>query len=208
MKGLLLLLALGASAVGPVPRASIVSYISHEDYPADAARAGVEGLVQLRLDVSADGRVTGCTVTESSSSSLLDSTSCRLLVRRARFDPARDEAGRPTTGSYETRINWKAPKGPRAPRLDALTAIWSSCVYGEASKLILTPIPAERIPDEAFSRCSAIEGSMATEMQASGLPGMVPADTIDALKQERRSAILTNASSFRRMLATPSRPPL
>jgi protein TonB len=80
-----------------------------EDYPAAAMRAGEQGKVGFHLTVGADGRPTACSVTASSGSAILDSTTCGLLMRRARFSPARDETGRPTIGTFDSSFTWSLP---------------------------------------------------------------------------------------------------
>jgi protein TonB len=88
-------------------RANLSSYVSNDDYPPSALRANEEGTTGFRLTVGPDGRVTACTVTSSSGSSALDSTTCRLMRSRARFTPARDSTGQPTTDSATGRIRWQ-----------------------------------------------------------------------------------------------------
>jgi protein TonB len=78
-----------------------------ENYPARALREEVEGTVGVRVTVTADGRATGCSVTASSGSDILDAAACAGMERYARFDPALDDAGNPTTGSYSTRITYR-----------------------------------------------------------------------------------------------------
>ena len=78
-----------------------------ENYPARALREEIEGTVGLRVSVTPDGRATGCSVTASSGSDILDAAACAGMERYARFDPALDNAGNPTTGSYSTRITYK-----------------------------------------------------------------------------------------------------
>lgn len=70
------------------------SLFSVDDYPADAQRKGEEGTVQAELAVDAAGRTVACTVLHSSGSASLDSATCALLQRRARFLPARDVDGK------------------------------------------------------------------------------------------------------------------
>jgi periplasmic protein TonB len=48
--------------------------------------------------VGTNGRVTSCNVTSSSGESVLDDAACRSMERYARYDPALDAAGNPTTG--------------------------------------------------------------------------------------------------------------
>ena len=78
-----------------------------ENYPARALREEIEGTVGVRVTVTADGRASGCSVTSSSGSDILDSAACQGMERYARFDPALDAAGNPTTDSYSTRITYK-----------------------------------------------------------------------------------------------------
>ncbi|HYD36402.1 MAG TPA: energy transducer TonB, partial [Allosphingosinicella sp.] len=56
------------------------------------------------------GRVTDCTVTASSGSAALDSATCRLMKQRARFTPARDSDGHPTSDSVSNAIRWVLPE--------------------------------------------------------------------------------------------------
>jgi protein TonB len=78
-----------------------------ENYPARALREETEGTVGVRVTVTADGRATGCSVTASSGSSILDAAACTGMERYARFDPALDAAGNPTSDSYSTRITYR-----------------------------------------------------------------------------------------------------
>ncbi len=75
-----------------------------EQYPPRAVRDEIEGRVGVRVTIGTDGRVTGCTVTSSSGASILDDAACSGMTRYARFNPALDDAGNPTTGSYSTTI--------------------------------------------------------------------------------------------------------
>ncbi|MFN3863220.1 MAG: energy transducer TonB [Erythrobacter sp.] len=78
-----------------------------ENYPARALREEIEGTVGVRVTVTPDGRATACTVTSSSGSDILDSAACQGMERYARFEPALDDDGNPTTGSYSTRITYR-----------------------------------------------------------------------------------------------------
>lgn len=77
------------------------------DYPAAALKAREQGIVGVTLDVSAEGRVIGCTISGSSGSATLDSWTCRLLRNRARFAPARDAGGQAVAGQVSDQIVWK-----------------------------------------------------------------------------------------------------
>jgi periplasmic protein TonB len=89
-------------------KGDLASLISPADYPASAVRGGEEGTTAFRLDIGANGRVTGCTITSSSGSSALDSATCRLMKSRARFTPAIDSSGNPTTDTISSRYTWRA----------------------------------------------------------------------------------------------------
>jgi TonB family protein len=83
--------------------------VSDADYPLDAIRNGEQGITGFRLDVARDGRVTNCAVTSSSGSASLDAATCRIMSERARFKPALDRRGRPTTDWVSSRIRWILP---------------------------------------------------------------------------------------------------
>ena len=100
--------ALSSLRERPVPlhEAGLAGYLSSEDYPFDAMRRGATGATIVRLDVGTHGRVSDCSVLQSSGDSALDQASCRSLMRRARFRPARDASGRPTSAPVVTQIYW------------------------------------------------------------------------------------------------------
>ena len=77
-----------------------------DDYPQSAIERDEQGSVTVRLTVGTNGRVANCDVTSSSGSRTLDSATCRILRSRARFTPARDNRGNPTTDSVTQRIRW------------------------------------------------------------------------------------------------------
>lgn len=77
------------------------------NYPTRAAREEREGRVGVRVSIGPDGRVSSCSVTSSSGSPDLDEAACAGMTSYARFNPALDDAGNPTTGSYSTAIVYK-----------------------------------------------------------------------------------------------------
>ncbi len=78
-----------------------------ENYPSRALREEIEGTVGVRVTVTPNGRATGCQVTASSGSSILDQAACRGIERYGRFNAALDDAGNPTNGSFSTRITYR-----------------------------------------------------------------------------------------------------
>ena len=89
---------------------------SSDDYPALARNRREEGTVQAELTVGKDGRVTGCRILRSSNSQALDTATCSILTRRARFTPARDRNGNPVEDKYVTPpVTWRLPSLLAAP---------------------------------------------------------------------------------------------
>ncbi len=88
-------------------RANLPSLVSDSDYPASALRNEEQGTTGFRLTIGTDGRVTNCVVTSSSGSSALDTATCRIMRSRARFTPARNNLGEPTTDTHNARITWR-----------------------------------------------------------------------------------------------------
>lgn len=76
-------------------------YFDPNNYPEAAVEANASGTAIAHLTIGPDGRVSGCSITKSTGFGVLDSYVCSTL-RRARFTPARDSSGNPTTGSYTT----------------------------------------------------------------------------------------------------------
>jgi protein TonB len=81
--------------------------IRSSDYPQSALDNEEQGTVSVVLSIGTTGRVTSCSVAGSSGSSTLDRTTCRILQSRAKFSPARDSTGNPTTGTFRQRITWR-----------------------------------------------------------------------------------------------------
>jgi protein TonB len=77
------------------------------DYPSSALDNEEQGTVSVALNIGPNGRVSNCSVTGSSGSRTLDSATCRVLTSRAKFTPARDSSGNPTSGTFRQRITWR-----------------------------------------------------------------------------------------------------
>lgn len=92
------------------PKGNPANWATTNDYPSRALREEREGTTGFRVTVGPDGRVTSCDITSSSGSPDLDEATCSNVTRRARFTPATDGEGNPTSGSYSNRIRWVIPK--------------------------------------------------------------------------------------------------
>ncbi|SFF96039.1 protein TonB [Novosphingobium sp. CF614] len=91
-------------------RGDLARWVTTDDYPTFDIRAGHAGTVRFLLAIDSGGRVTDCTIVESSGYPGLDAATCRNVTRRARFDPATDAAGERVAGSYSGTIRWVIPR--------------------------------------------------------------------------------------------------
>lgn len=92
------------------PKGNPGNWATTNDYPTRALREEREGTTGFRVTVTPDGRVGSCSITSSSGSPDLDEAACSNITRRARFSPATDGEGNPTSGSYASRVRWVIPK--------------------------------------------------------------------------------------------------
>jgi protein TonB len=92
------------------PRGNQAGWVTTDDYPTADIRAGHTGTVRFRVGIDASGRVTDCTVTQSSGYAGLDAATCRNVTRRARFDAASDAMGEKVAGTYDGTIRWVIPQ--------------------------------------------------------------------------------------------------
>jgi TonB family protein len=98
------------AAVQPRLSGNPAFYFGPDSYPAEAQRQGWEGRSNVAVQVDPDGIPTGCEVVASSGHAVLDEATCRIVVRRVRFDPARDRQGRAVSGIYRHfNVRWQLP---------------------------------------------------------------------------------------------------
>lgn len=90
-------------------RGDLHSLFSTDDYPASSLRNNEQGTTAVRITVGTDGRVADCQVTQSSGSSALDSATCSIIRRRAKYTPAKNDDGSAAMGSDSVRIKWVVP---------------------------------------------------------------------------------------------------
>lgn len=95
---------------GARPRGKPGLWVTPNDYPTADLREDHAGITRLRLTIDREGRVAGCEVTATSGWPRLDATACDKLTSRARFEPATDDSGARTLGSYATAVRWEIPE--------------------------------------------------------------------------------------------------
>ncbi|WP_414712331.1 energy transducer TonB [Sphingomonas sp.] len=85
------------------------SWVTADDYPPGALREERQGVSAIAWTVNEQGRVENCRITASSGSPDLDEAACRLVTRRGRYAPAKDQAGNPIKSSDARRFRWQIP---------------------------------------------------------------------------------------------------
>lgn len=78
-------------------------------YPPKALAAGEQGRVSFRITLDEKGELTSCDVTKSSGYASLDSETCDLMQRYARFTPEVNSEGRSVTATRNGFVNWQLP---------------------------------------------------------------------------------------------------
>ena len=78
-------------------------------YPPRARAAGEQGAVRFRAEVSEEGHVLECQVTQSSGYWRLDRETCELIVLHATFKPTLDSNGRARAAVHDGIVNWRIP---------------------------------------------------------------------------------------------------
>lgn len=96
---LLMSTVIAAQPIGPA------SWVQPQDFSPNIVK-GRNGEVRFVLAISATGIPISCAVAISSGWNDLDERACVLMLRRGRFQPARDMAGEPTAAVYRNRVTW------------------------------------------------------------------------------------------------------
>ena len=90
------------------PAASPATWLHSNDFPDKSLIQGHNGLVRFRLDIDAVGQPTGCRILYRTNPDEFADLSCQLLLKRARFRPALNAAGKPVKSYYINNIRWNA----------------------------------------------------------------------------------------------------
>ena len=88
-------------------KANLASFFSNDDYPAIAFDQSKSGTVAFALLIDETGKVADCTIIETSGAAALDTQSCGILERRAKFTPAIGADGKAAKDAVIGRIRWK-----------------------------------------------------------------------------------------------------
>lgn len=107
-------IVLAGAAVSPATPVEPQTWFNSKDNPKTAMRVAERGHVAYTIDVAGDGTPLRCTPEETTD---LDQDVCALVMKRARFLPAKDDQGRPVAGTYEAVASFLMP-GKQRPRPD------------------------------------------------------------------------------------------
>ena len=152
----------------PKPRGNPGNWATTNDYPSVALQQEIEGTSGFSLTVGPDGRVSDCVITQSSGSPELDTATCTNVKQRARFEPALDASGTPTTGKYANRIRWQIPRFvpqisfPRGPEMQGTA--WARILPSDFPQKALAEKRQGRVKFElAISPTGVVEGCKVLE---------------------------------------------
>ena len=98
----------GGDTSGYTP-ARRISKIPDSQYRALAGTGIRSGSVGVTIKVNTDGTVSNCRIARSSGDGSIDGLMCRLTLQFVRFQPARDNAGRPVAQDITFFPNWYRP---------------------------------------------------------------------------------------------------
>jgi TonB family protein len=96
-------------ATPPAPLIAPAKWIRSDDYPSQSLRQGEDGSTRFILLVDEAGQVKDCMVEKSSGIASLDAQACIVVVKRARFHPALDSAGKPIRSTWSTTVRFRLP---------------------------------------------------------------------------------------------------
>ncbi|CAN5411415.1 hypothetical protein BH09PSE4_BH09PSE4_05840 [soil metagenome] len=88
---------------------SATAWFRSSDYPSKANQRGQQGKSTLKILVSDLGKPTGCSVVETSGFDELDRRACEVILKRGRYSPALDVAGKPVPSEAIESIDWVLP---------------------------------------------------------------------------------------------------
>jgi TonB family protein len=89
------------------PERPLYSYFRADDYPSDAEKSGASGTAEVRVTVEPNGRASECKVLRSAGHKSLDQVTCEVMMKRVRYTPARDGAGKALRSPALGSAHWQ-----------------------------------------------------------------------------------------------------
>ena len=90
----------------PTPKGNPGHWVSNDDYPTEAIHKGAQGVIPFRLIVGTDGVPTDCHLQRPTEPAEFNDVVCRILLKRARFEPALDAGGQPIKSYWSSTFNF------------------------------------------------------------------------------------------------------
>ena len=90
----------------PEPLSDPGGWLRSADYPNEALASGKSAVIRFRLTVNAVGKATGCAIQSGTRNAEFEKVTCALLIKRANFKPASDQAGSPVASYYTSTVTW------------------------------------------------------------------------------------------------------
>jgi protein TonB len=87
--------------------APLTGYMTVDDYPSESFKNNEEGQVVFELKIGKDGLPKNCRIVQSSGFERLDNRTCEIMMKRARFQPARLSNGEPAEDYYTNKVTWR-----------------------------------------------------------------------------------------------------
>jgi hypothetical protein len=92
-----------------MPTVSPSSWVVAQDYPLKMLSAGQPAIVEFRMSVDETGKPTACHIQSTTRPKEFDAAVCGSLMKRARFTPALDAAGKPIASFYRNTVRFALP---------------------------------------------------------------------------------------------------
>ncbi|KWV91345.1 energy transducer TonB [Erythrobacter sp. YT30] len=81
-------------------------WLNVADFPTYLQRSKMEGRVEVRLTISKTGKPSACTVIKSNKPQLFDDPVCLGLLKRAKFEPAKNGAGEAVPSYFFQKVSF------------------------------------------------------------------------------------------------------
>lgn len=90
----------------PSPLRPASEWFNPQDYPPKMLRDGYQGIVNFRILVDGMGKVTSCQIQESTRPKEFDDAVCKVVMKRAQFEPALDAQGKPVPSYWRQTVRF------------------------------------------------------------------------------------------------------
>jgi hypothetical protein len=84
----------------------MTSWISPSDVPNDIINIPNDAVTVFDLSIDQEGHPVGCSIVKTSGLKSFDVAACAAFMRRGKFNPARDQEGKPIASAIRQQIGW------------------------------------------------------------------------------------------------------